>query len=170
VREVVAVGLAVARGLHHSHSAGVLHLDMKTGNIMLPWRGCPKAKIIDFGASVSRHGAPRTFVGTPAFASPEHLRLTPDLDPRSDLYSLGAVLFTALVGRKPFVGSAETNPAERWAPPVSHLRCDAPVRLCYLIQQLLADDRKKRPENAAAVIGRFQEVLATLTASPRASV
>lgn len=168
VRDAVEVSLAIALGLQHTHCKGVLHLDVKSGNVLLPDCGYPKAKLCDYGISVPLRGnhrgaASRTFVGTPAFASPEQLCCRTDLDPRSDLYSLGVVAFTMLAGGNPFVGTAaEANSTKRCTPPVSFLRAEAPAALCALIQSLLSDDRYERPRTASAVAGNLRQILATL--------
>lgn len=93
---------AVARAVHYAHGEGLLHRDLKPGNVLVPEDGEPR--LGDFGL-VSEVGEAATrgrLVGTPAYMSPEQLR-TEDLDPKSDIYSLGATLYTLLTGEPPFL-------------------------------------------------------------------
>jgi serine/threonine-protein kinase len=96
----------VAVALKEAHSHGVLHLDLKPGNIMISLAG--EVKVLDFG--IARIVAPKQGpakgprVGTPPYMSPEQVR-GDALDPRSDLYSFGCVLYELLTGRPPFTGT-----------------------------------------------------------------
>jgi predicted Ser/Thr protein kinase len=102
----VAIGAQIARALQAAHEGGIVHRDVKPGNILVTDDG--RAKITDFG--VARLAASELttigrFVGTPNYASPEQVEGRP-LDGRSDLFSLGAVLFRCLTGRLPFPGDS----------------------------------------------------------------
>ena len=108
LRETVALIREVADALHACHRVGILHRDLKPGNVMLEQRpeGGWKPFLVDFGLARNMAGnsettLPGLLMGTPAFASPESLR-GDEVDPRSDVYGLGATLYAALTGRAPF--------------------------------------------------------------------
>lgn len=106
----------VCDALHEAHAAGLIHRDVKPGNILVCQRGgLPDvAKLLDFGLVQTAAGnfsgdeaaAGRGIVGTPAYLSPEQAAGLPRLDARSDLYSLGAVAYFLLTGQPPFVGES----------------------------------------------------------------
>jgi len=106
--EVVRIGCEVADALEYAHARGVIHRDIKPENILL---GAGHAIVADFGiarAMTAALGAELTgtgaAVGTPMYMSPEQIAGDPDLDGRSDIYSLGCVIFEALTGSPPFSG------------------------------------------------------------------
>ena len=102
--EVVRIGMQIAGGLAAAHKQGVVHRDVKPANVLLE-NGADRAMVTDFGlarvaheAAVTRSG---TISGTPQFMSPEQAR-GESVDPRSDLFSLGSVMYAACTGRAPF--------------------------------------------------------------------
>src|SRR5690606_11053829 len=101
-RQAVALAAEVAEALDHAHQRGIVHRDVKPGNVMIDPSG--RARVTDFG--IARIGdesrtLPGEVLGTPNFMSPEQLR-GEKVDGRSDLFSLGSVLYQALTGRPPF--------------------------------------------------------------------
>jgi hypothetical protein len=108
IGELVKIMVQVARAVQHAHERGVIHRDLKPANVLLTKDGTPK--ITDFGLAKQLEGdAARTasgaVMGTPAYMAPEQAAgRTHDIGPRSDVYSLGAVLYELLAGRPPFVG------------------------------------------------------------------
>jgi serine/threonine-protein kinase len=145
------------QGLQEAHAIGLVHRDIKPGNIFAAHRGGRHdvVKLLDFGlvkpvaeissARLTQEGA---ISGTPLFMSPEQARGLADLDARSDIYSLGAVAYTLLSGRPPF---ERTNPLEVMIAharddvvPPSQLRADVPADLERVVLRCLAKRREDR--------------------------
>lgn len=104
-RQAVVVLAEIARALHYAHGKGIVHLDIVPGNILLKSDGSPK--LADFGIARIRGegGKAGVTAGTPVYMSPEQASAMGDgIDGRSDVYSLGAVLYEAAAGRPPFSG------------------------------------------------------------------
>jgi class 3 adenylate cyclase len=167
--EAVRIGSEVCRALQHAHGRGVVHRDLKPGNVWLSDDGT--ASLGDFGLAValdrSRLTMAGMMVGTVAYMAPEQaLGRAPDA--RSDLYALGAMLYEMLTGRPPFLGDdavaiisqhINTAPvAPAWHNPA------VPKALETLVMRLLAKDPEARPESAARVL----EALQAIAAAPRA--
>jgi serine/threonine-protein kinase len=151
---VVAIGKQLCRALEVAHEAGVIHRDIKPQNMVVEADGV--LKVMDFGIArlQSRsegHTQAGMVVGTPEYMSPEQLR-GDELDPRSDLYSAGVVLYEALTGRLPHV--ADTPGAligkvlsETPTPPRASVAEVSPA-LSAIIMQALSKDREQRPKSA----------------------
>src|SRR5262249_21361321 len=106
--EVVHLAREICKGLDYAHAHGIVHRDVKPANIMITARGA--VKIMDFGIAKSGGSMTSTgqVLGTPNYMSPEQVRGRP-LDGRSDLFSLGVILYEMLTGEKPFVGQNVTT-------------------------------------------------------------
>ncbi|MEP3480597.1 MAG: protein kinase [Fuerstiella sp.] len=103
--DAARISAALARALHAAHRAGVIHRDLKPANVVLDGHGQPH--LLDFGLAMRGHnnGSEGAFIGTPAYMSPEQARCESHLvDGRTDIYSLGVVLYEMLAGRRPFQG------------------------------------------------------------------
>jgi serine/threonine-protein kinase len=113
-RQAALVLAEVARALHYAHGQGVVHSDIVPGNILLKSDGRPK--LADFGIAriLGEAGQPGVTAGTPVYMSPEQAAaLGERIDGRSDVYSLGAVLYEAATGRPPFSGRATLEILEK---------------------------------------------------------
>jgi serine/threonine-protein kinase len=153
---VVDIGIQVADGLEEAHRSGIVHRDIKPSNILL----CPDQRVMvtDFGIAKAGEDTDLTvtgtLLGTAKYLSPEQVR-GDDVDPRSDLYSLGVVLFEALTGRPPF--KAETDAAtalarlRHEAPRIRHIDPGLPQGLDDIVHRLLALDPADRFERAIDV-------------------
>jgi serine/threonine-protein kinase len=158
----------VASALDAAHRADVLHRDLKPDNIYLvPDPAVPsgeRAKVLDFGlAKLGRHGhtMTNTVFGTPRYMSPEQCRSSGQIDQRSDVYSLGCILFELITGRTPFDGDLRQliERHQRAMPP--RARSFAPEiteALDDLIDCMLAKDPAARPQTMGAVQRSLQDV------------
>lgn len=153
---VRAIGASTAAALRFAHAAGVVHRDIKPANLVL--HDDSTVKLIDFGlARLTEEGSSLTpdgaAMGTIAYVAPESARGV-DNDERSDLYSLGCVLYELLCGRPPFVGDVPSIAYAHVREEPDHVsthRVDAPDDLAELVMSLLAKDPALRPQSAEAV-------------------
>lgn len=163
VGEAVGIAAAVCEALEVAHSAGLVHRDIKPGNIAVSGG---EVKVLDFGIARADGtvGGTRTLgvLGTAAYLSPEQASGDP-VGPRSDLYSLGCVLFEMLTGRPPFTADSPVGLAYRHVHddpgPPSALRPGVPARLDRLTDRLLAKDPAARPASAEAARAGLLAVL-----------
>ncbi|MBI3828646.1 MAG: protein kinase [Planctomycetes bacterium] len=174
-REIVRVARETAMGLAALHKNGLLHRDLKPSNI---WLEGPtqRVKILDLGLARSTQGANKstlteagTIMGTPAFMSPEQAR-GETLDPRSDLFSLGAVMYCLCTGERPFSGDSLvaqlTSLAVDAQKPVRERNPEIPPALSNLVDRLLEKKPNARPPNAEAVVAKLDKIEARLGQPP----
>jgi hypothetical protein len=166
--EAVRIGQQTAAGLAAAHAQGLIHRDIKPANLLLE-HGLPRVKITDFGLArmvddigLTLHG---TVNGTPEYMSPEQANGA-RVDHRSDLFSLGAVLYAMCVGCSPFRGPSALATLrmveEQPAAPIRSLNADVPVWMESLIGRLLEKDPEKRFQSAAEVARLLEGYLAHL--------
>jgi eukaryotic-like serine/threonine-protein kinase len=159
VAEAIAIGRQVASALDHAHAHGLVHRDIKPENILLH-EG--EAMVTDFGIALAAGAAPGErltetglMVGTPEYMSPEQAAGERTLDPRTDVYSLGCVLYEMLAGEPPYVGSTPQSVlAKRFTDPVPavrRLRPAVPVAVEQAIMKALARVPADRFASAGAL-------------------
>jgi len=164
VGQALAIATEVASGLHHAHercdasghSLGIVHRDVSPSNVVVDFDG--KVKLLDFGVAKSALPRSATKVGTVKgklrYMSPEQLQARP-IDRRSDLFSLGALLYAMVAGAPPFDGPSDATIVRRLvcgpAMPLDRRRPDTPPELGALVSRLLAKQPEDRPATAEDV-------------------
>jgi len=168
VAEILRIAMQTARGLAAAHDQGLVHRDIKPANILLP-ENVERVLITDFGlaraaddASLTRSGV---IAGTPQYMSPEQA-CGEAIDHRSDLFSLGSMMYAMATGHPPFRSETPygilrriTDHAHR---PIQEVRPDVPSWLCQLIDRLLSKNAGDRHSSADEVATLLEECLAHL--------
>ncbi|WP_335978927.1 serine/threonine-protein kinase [Streptomyces sp. CA2R106] len=163
VDDVLGYGAQIAAGLQHAHEHGLVHRDIKPENLMLLPDGT--VKICDFGLVVQsdprrvRHTDPQAVLGSPPYFSPEQAHGR-EVTARSDLYSLGCVLYALLAEGPPFsagnvIGYAYAHVHET-PERIERRRPEVPPELAHLVHELLAKDPADRPPTAELVASRLR--------------
>jgi eukaryotic-like serine/threonine-protein kinase len=173
--EALAIVGQVAAGLAEAHRKGIIHRDIKSANIMVTGKG--QAKVMDFGLAKLRGGSSltksQTTIGTVAYMSPEQAR-GQDLDPRTDIWSLGVVLYEILTGKLPFRGDYDQAVIHQIVhadpDPLNKARPDVPLGVEEIVGQALDKkpaDRYQSMEELHEDLEAVAEGLKPLRARPR---
>jgi hypothetical protein len=159
IAETLQLGQRLADALAYAHGLGVIHRDLKPGNLILPAHDLSRISLLDFGiartptaGSLTETGA---LVGTPAYMAPEQARGERGLGPAVDVFALGCILYECLTGRRAFEGKhvlALIAKVVLWEPPPPRsLDPEVPVELDDAITKMITKEAAQRPRDGAAV-------------------
>lgn len=180
LKQLVDVGIQIADALDAAHAIGLIHRDVKPSNILITPKGVAKvadfglAKLVRLGEDVDREAqtlaanltGPGMVLGTAGYMSPEQTRGEP-LDLRSDIFSLGSVLYEAATRTRAFSAPSMLTVMHAIAavdpPPPSKLRPELPREFDMIIERALAKDRLMRYSSAAELAGALRNLRSTLT-------
>lgn len=179
IKDALSLIAQLLRGLCRAHEAGIVHRDLKPDNIFVTSRDDETdfVKILDFGISkmrrvgtgiestITRQG---TVLGTPLYMSPEQAQAAPDIDERTDLWSVGAILYQCLTGRPPHEGHAYeaviVNICTKDADDVRFLNPEVPEPIARFVAKALTRDRTLRFQSAREMLDALRDAAGELLA------
>jgi serine/threonine protein kinase/Tfp pilus assembly protein PilF len=160
----ISIAKEVCEGLAEAHRQGVVHRDLKPSNILIDKQG--DAKILDFGIARSLKSkgitGTRHMIGTPEYMSPEQVDADDDIDQRSDIYSLGVILYEMLTGKVPFDGNTPLSVAykhkNKKPPNPREFNTQITDELNVLVLKCLEKDRESRYQSAGEIRSQLEEI------------
>ena len=172
IEEILKIVIQIAEGLNAAHKKGIVHRDIKSDNIMLTHEGL--VKIMDFGLAklrgVNKVTKTGSTLGTVAYMSPEQAR-GEEVDARTDIWSLGVVMYEMITGRLPFKSEYEQaliySILHEEQQSVISLRADTPLQLERIVRSALEKDRTKRYQSIVEITPELKRVKAPGIQLPR---
>ena len=180
VEESVSIVVQIAAALEVAHRNGVIHRDIKPGNIMFDIDGTPK--LADLGVAKFSNGAHKTtmtttgmIIGTPAYMAPEQMLNSHKVDSRADIYSLGVVFYEMLAGKRPNEDSTAVELLAKaikgdTLPDVRSMRPEVSAALAYVLSLMCAPKPENRPSTPDAVVELCQRAVNGTLDVPRERV
>lgn len=178
-RDRLALLLKICEAVEHAHQRGVIHRDLKPGNILVTASGEPKvldfgvARTVDHDAHASMATRAGQIIGTPSYMSPEQIEGDPGLDTRTDVYALGVIAYELLAGKLPFdfsstpITEAARILRERHATPLTLHSRDLTGDTALVVATAMHRDRERRYQSAAAMAEDLRRLLAGLPIAAR---
>lgn len=168
IATAISIAMQILEGLKEAHRLGVVHRDLKPQNIMIDKEG--NARIMDFGIarSLEDQGASEAgmIIGTPEYMSPEQAE-GKEADQRSDIYSLGLILYEMVTGKVPFQGETALDIIKKHKtqepPNPTELNPQVPLDLARMILKCLEKDREKRYQTAEEVLAELNDLVTSKT-------
>lgn len=168
IADAVEFVIQACEGIIEAHALGIIHRDLKPQNLFVTTRvnGALRIKVLDFGISKSLGGSDMSLtdssvvLGSPLYMSPEQMKASRNVDARSDIWSLGVILFELLTGKLPFDGTSITelclNVVTGEPPLPRALRADIPEALAAIVARCLEKDPKRRFQSVASLAGALE--------------